>query len=309
MSYEKFIEDIYRSLPDEEKLILKDMINDIILISNVTIPKEKSIHIIRNSDFIEKASNIFEKQIQKELMYDEVKELTDDIMNINKNSRSIFIAIYKNHNFKYIFKKSIESIFVIRKDLLRVLHDFHILDFTDFKSLGFNNFDDFFKENHQMKNLTDKFIQKNIDEYWDDIIKNDLTFLNNMHVRVWVIHFEKDKIIYLENLIKQEDSKYLTYTNWGIIFQWKVIYTPKKTSDRKRFLDLFFSKEKNTYMTFKEIINYLEAPAPAELTHKNTKRIYDLKDDLNKIIADNTKLTKFFELWKWLDTETIYRKY
>lgn len=309
MTHQKFINEIYKNIPNEEQLILKDIINDIINLCNLISPEKKSIHQIKNPDLFEKASNIISDEIKKEWLEDDFKEFIDALINTKLNSRVLIFPIYKNQKFSYNINKNYNSLYVLRKDFLNILTNYGIIQFIDFKSLWINNFDDLSKWNTQMKELINKSIERNIADYWEEMIKNDLTILNQSHYRFWIIRLKKDVILELNEWIKETDNDTLHFSNGALIFQWKVVYNIKKNTNRERFLDLFFSKEKNTNMTFKEIINYLEAPAPAELTHKNTKRIYDLKDDLNKIIADHTKLVKFFELGKWVDIETIYRKY
>ena len=109
--------------------------------------------------------------------------------------------------------------------------------------------------------------------------------------------------------IKLIENSDFEFKDSSLFLNWKVVYMPQKGKDRIKFLELIFSKQKDTFFSLKEIFEHLEGISWLTLTVKESKRIYNMVDKLNKKIHTQTWIEKLFSFWKWYNEGKICRKY
>lgn len=295
---------IYNQYSDYDKEIFKDLLIDIITISEgIKNPNKEIINPIAKDiepHFLKWVENTLNKLLEteenKESFLNNFKLWLDELFLWDENIWILSLPIYKDESkFNFDLKwKSPKDFIYIRSIFFNLLKDNNYF----LSNSGDNNFsfdkgmldDEIFKElyNPSMEH------QKSIswERYYNESMK-DLDY----HIdtfKTWKVKLKeiKELLHYIENL------NTIFFTNWKLIYSWNEVYSPKNNTDRLLFIELIFSKDKWTEFSFKEIIEYLEVPW-IDITDKLSKKIYNLRTQLNKEIEEKIKIKKFFKLKKW----------
>lgn len=314
-----FIIELYSKLLDKEKVIFKEILNDIIFaLSEIKRNKWKvSIKQEKQKEILKKSINILEKVLKKEWITENElnnineKELLEDlfwISNFEKYNKLLF-PIYK-----WCISSKNDSLFTYRRDFINMLNQYNIIKISSFNIVREFNLIKKWKIEDWLEDFYEYYnnIEQNLrNEYWDDIIDKDLKKTDNAERKLELIYFKKEVIEGLLNRINQIDSSNFEFRNKALFYKWKIIYTPKQYWDRILFLDLLFSEKKWTYFKLNIIYNYIEWwwSDLSYLSEAQSKKIYNIKDKINNIIFFKTWVKKTFSLWKWDDISKICRSY
>lgn len=312
----KEILEIYKVSSEEEKIILKELLNDFLIYVKEIENKSKSYFLNKEKEeFTEyikkefyKIINWFQKEIfnySKEkikmllnLITEEIKEINRDIFWEKYNEKThkiIFIEIYK-----WEINQENNNLFYYRRSIINLLAEKNIIYISKFNaSKEFKKIMkwEYEKELQNLVDIWDKYLKKQKDIFWEDVIKYEEQKLLNWEKKMEFITFNLEEIQEILKKIENIDNKKITFEKWWLDYNWK-IYIPKKYSDRYKFLELFFSNEKTKWYKKSEILNYLENWAWDFYNEKQRKRILDLYNWLNTTIEKKLWIKKLFELWK-----------
>ncbi len=302
-----FIIDSYKTLYDYQRKLFKDVLNDFLLIlEEVNKNKwKKSINLKQVEDFnnkllIETKQDLLNNWIKEE----DIKKIASSSLfkeliwvGLNEWYETIMFNVYKwnDENTKN------DNIFIIRKDIIRILNDWLLIKIANFNLIKWleevKQDDSYLAKFNELKNILSN-------EYWKNIVERQFSWLDWKEKYLEFISFKKSDIENLLKNINNIDNKKITYENHTLSYDW-LHYPLQKDSQRDIFIKLFFTSDEKSYSQ-KEIINYLENWAWDFYDEKNRKKILDLYKAINKSIEKNLWIKKLFYLWKELDKSIIF---
>ena len=159
------------------------------------------------------------------------------------------------------------------------------------------------------KNLLLKWKESLVNKHWEDIIERQIASFKWKEKYLPTILFKVQEIKELLASLEESDIEEFTYRDKVLRYWGKCIYAPGKDSDRDVFLDMIFSRDKWEYFSLNSIYQELEWWEINYLSEQQSKKIYNIKDKINKKIKEHTWVVKFFSLWVWDNKGKIYRKY
>ena len=297
-----FILSLYSDLPNTEKDIFKEILNDIILmLSEYEKNKwKKSIKQRKQEEITKKSITILNETLKKEGFNEDdinVKEMFEDIFwskEIEENS-VLFFPIYK-----WVINSKNNNIFTFRRDIINILNKEWLIKISDLniiKELNLLRKWDISDEFLDIKNYYNEVEWDLRIEYGDDIIDEDLKQLNNAEKKFEFIFFK-------EEIIKELILRISIIDNKGIILKNRVLYYDNKDyplskdSQRERFINLFFSSKEKCFAK-KIIVNYLEFDSWDFYNAKSRKTLLDLYKAINKTVEKKLWIKDLFYLWKW----------
>ena len=211
----------------------------------------------------------------------------------------------------YLWKKETivnDNKYFKRLSILEFLEKNNVIRISDFNLIEAINS---LKNDKDLKKLYWEEKEILIKKYWKEITERQLKWLRWKEKYFQYIIFNKENIKESLKRINNLEIKEFEYRDKVLFYWWKIIYTPEPFSDRDKFLELFFSEKKLTYFKINDIFNYIEwwASNKYYLEKEEDKKIRNIKDKINNKIEKETKIKKFFFLWKWDNKGKICRNY
>ncbi len=302
-----FVIDTYKILYDYQKELFKSVLNDFLLIlEEVNKNKWKTnIHLEKIEEFnkklyIKAEKDLLENWIKKEdIEKIEYSSLFKEFFNIELNEwhETIMFNVYKWSDEN----TANDNIFMIRKDIIRILNDWWLIRIANFNLIKWleevKQDDSYLAKFNELKNILSN-------EYWKNIIERQFSWLEWKEKYLEFISFKKSDIENLLKTLNNIDNKKIIYENHTLSCNW-LHYPLQKDSQRDMFIKLFFSSDKKDY-TIKVIIEIIENWAWDFYDEKYRKKILDLYKAINITIEKKLWIKKLFYLWKGLDKGKIF---
>ena len=296
-----------------EQTFFKSFLNEIIQLDKEQKKNngKKLINQKEIDDSVKVATSSLDEKLKKEGITDEDLEWIDE----EKIFSEIFGLSNKDTESCLLFglypwevNSKNDALFMRRNTILQYLEEKWIIKISPFNYIQqINNIEN--EEDVDFKSMLLLWKKMLIDKHGEDIINRQLSALKWKEKYFPCIIFDVKKIRSLLNLLKESDIQEFKYKNKVLRYGGKCIYAPRKDSDRDVFLDMIFNKKKWTYFSLKSIYQELEWGEQYYLSKEQSKKIYNIKDKINKKIQDETWVVKFFSLWVWDNKGDIYRKY
>ncbi len=296
----------YRNLPESEKEILKLFLIESIRNEEI-IEKNKGRKSIRHYEymkFLEKVLNAIYSEFKEQWIPENKINDIDEYEFFNymlwvNDSKERFCNIFFNKN---------DLTFTIKRNFLDFLDSLGLIKIADFNIIKEFELLEKEKDSSIYPILTDfknSHTQKYGKKFWDT------SKLHWKEKELEIFSYQKGTLAELLKFIKLEEIKKFSFLRWTLYYGSKIIYTPKRDSDRSIFLELIFSKPIKTYFSMKNILNTLENWNWTPLTDKETKRIYNIKDKINNKVKEEIKIKnlKLFSFWEWDNKGKICRNF
>lgn len=314
----KIIDD-YKSYREVVKNSIKNFLNEIILYQN-DIEKNKDKKALnqdeRDEDLMEWIKYSEKFFISKWISEDDLKgidideKFNDEILWI-RDTKTESIILFPVYLWDINSKN--DNLYSVRLDILKYLVNKKIIRISNFNIIKeLNKINKWDVDEELLEISKDLFnISKNrlVDKFWPEEADEKLDKAVWKEKYLQYIIFEKKNITKLLQLLIDSEIMEFKYYNRALFYWWKPIYPQTEFSDRSIFIELFFSKQKLTYFSLKEIYQYLEWWDDNYLNEKQSKKIYNLKDKINSRILRETWIKNFFSLWKWDNKGKICRNY
>ena len=218
-----FIIDSYKTLYDYQRKLFKDVLNDFLLIlEEVNKNKwKKSINLKQVEDFnnkllIETKQDLLNNWIKEE----DIKKIASSSLfkeliwvGLNEWYETIMFNVYKwnDENTKN------DNIFIIRKDIIRILNDWLLIKIANFNLIKWleevKQDDSYLAKFNELKNILSN-------EYWKNIVERQFSWLDWKEKYLEFISFKKSDIENLLKNINNIDNKKITYENHTLSYDW-----------------------------------------------------------------------------------------
>lgn len=311
----------YSKWLDNEKIIFKNILKDIVS-THWHINSVENKKWFKQQQMIEKMNQSME--LLNKIIIDEIpdaeslsneewesimREFNQEVFWVEdmKWLSAMFLSVYKWED-----SKQNDILFSYRRDFVDLLNKEWIISIRDDLNLS-KMFDNIQKEETQrelqpLKDLYEKDIELTKEKYWDDIIDKELSRIKGMKKRIDSIVCDIQIIKQLLEKITAIDSQEIKFEDNVLYFKEIEVYKPRALSNRLKFMQLLFTKDKWEYFSLKEIFSEIEWYW-IMMTRKDWQKIYTMKDKINIMIEKKTWLTAFFTLWVWEHEGKICRNY
>lgn len=312
--FEEIIDD-YKSYREVDKELFKDFLNDI-LKAEKWVKENKWKKFINQEEIdnnIKEVVNEWWSYLEKEWITEEdLKKIPEDFLSIDNlfwldNSENESIVLFPVYKWENETNKN-DNLYMKRLNILNILVEKWIIRKSDFNIIKeFNESDN--SEDMFMRDMFAQQKKKIIDKFWESVWKRQLEWLKWRDKYIEFIIFKLKTIKKLLQLLKEAEIEEFIYRDDTLFYWWKVIYAPTKYTDREVFLNLLFSEPKLTYFKINKIYEKIEWIYIEYLSENQSKKIYNIKDKLNKKVEEKTWIKKLFSLWKWDNKGKICRSY